>query len=226
MRNFHSTNKPIFDKFFCMKIIVLASNEQRDELLLKKKSDNFELCFAKNFSEVLQSEDANACFILLEKFNYDELTQLKNKPVFINSVTNTLQDLKLPDNICRINGWNGFLQRDKWEVATNDEQMVKDILEKANWNYVIVKDEPGLISARIIAMIINEAYFALGENVSMKEEIDIAMKLGTNYPYGPFEWAEKMGLKNIYDLLNRLNKNNDRYNIAPAMLTEIKSTAK
>ncbi len=45
-----------------------------------------------------------------------------------------------------------------------------------------------------MAMIINEAWHALAEEVSTKNEIDTAMKLGTNYPYGPFEWAEKIGL--------------------------------
>ena len=43
-------------------------------------------------------------------------------------------------------------------------------------------------------MIINEAYFTWEAGTSTKEEIDIAMKLGTGYPYGPFEWGEKIGL--------------------------------
>jgi 3-hydroxybutyryl-CoA dehydrogenase len=60
-------------------------------------------------------------------------------------------------------------------------------------------------------MIINEAYFALDEKVSSKEEIDIAMKLGTNYPFGPFEWSNKIGIKKICDLLNVLKEINPRY---------------
>ena len=58
-----------------------------------------------------------------------------------------------------------------------------------------VPDEPGFIAARIIAMIINEAYYAKGEQISSEADIDIAMKLGTNYPLGPFEWARLIGLK-------------------------------
>ena len=60
-------------------------------------------------------------------------------------------------------------------------------------------------------MIINEAYFALEEEVSTKDEIDIAMKLGTNYPFGPFEWAERIGVENVYELLNHLSISNKRY---------------
>ncbi len=60
-----------------------------------------------------------------------------------------------------------------------------------------MKDEPGFVSARIVSMIINEAYFTLEAGTSTKEEIDIAMKLGTGYPFGPFEWGEMIGLSRI-----------------------------
>jgi 3-hydroxybutyryl-CoA dehydrogenase len=78
-----------------------------------------------------------------------------------------------------------------------------------------------MITPRTIAMIINEAYFALEEEISSKEQIDIAMKLGTNYPYGPFEWAEKIGLKKIYNLLTQLYQTDKRYIPAPFMKKEI-----
>jgi 3-hydroxybutyryl-CoA dehydrogenase len=47
------------------------------------------------------------------------------------------------------------------------------------------------------------------------------MKLGTNYPYGPFEWSEKIGLKNIYNLLQRLSKTETRYTISKMIEKEI-----
>ena len=70
-------------------------------------------------------------------------------------------------------------------------------------------------------MIINEAYFALGENVSSKDEIDVAMKLGTNYPYGPFEWSKKIGLNRVYSLLEKLSETDSCYSTAPAMKNEL-----
>jgi 3-hydroxybutyryl-CoA dehydrogenase len=63
----------------------------------------------------------------------------------------------------------------------------------------------------VVSMIINEAFIALGENVSTREEIDTAMKLGTNYPYGPFEWAELIGVENIISLLNKLSEKDNHY---------------
>ena len=67
-------------------------------------------------------------------------------------------------------------------------------------------------------MIINEAYFAKDENVSTEKEIDTAMKLGTNYPFGPFEWAQIIGIRNIYALLKTLNETDPRYK--PSTLLE------
>jgi 3-hydroxybutyryl-CoA dehydrogenase len=63
----------------------------------------------------------------------------------------------------------------------------------------------------------------LGDEVSTKAAIDIAMKLGTNYPYGPFEWAEKIGLKNIFSLLQKLSLQDKRYQPAPALVSAIQN---
>ena len=79
------------------------------------------------------------------------------------------------------------------------------------------------ISLRIISMIVNEAYFALGDEISTKAEIDIAMKLGTNYPYGPFEWSQRIGLKKIFALLQNLGGGDERYEIAPLLKYEVES---
>jgi 3-hydroxybutyryl-CoA dehydrogenase len=92
--------------------------------------------------------------------------------------------------------------------------------KKIEW----VPDIPGFVTARVISMIINEAYFALDENVSSKEEIDTAMKLGTNYPYGPFEWAKAIGLKNVYDLLKHLAELNNRYTPSALLQKEAQSS--
>jgi 3-hydroxybutyryl-CoA dehydrogenase len=47
----------------------------------------------------------------------------------------------------------------------------------------------GFIFPRTIAQIINEAHFALEEEVASREDINRAMKFGVNYPQGPFEWS-------------------------------------
>jgi 3-hydroxybutyryl-CoA dehydrogenase len=77
--------------------------------------------------------------------------------------------------------------------------------------YHSVADQPGMVSARVISMIINEAYFAMEDGISSENEIDIAMKLGTNYPKGPFEWKSQIGVESIYKLLDRLSNSDLKY---------------
>ncbi|HZI53262.1 MAG TPA: 3-hydroxyacyl-CoA dehydrogenase family protein, partial [Chitinophagaceae bacterium] len=89
-------------------------------------------------------------------------------------------------------------------------------------SFQYVPDVIGMITPRIVSMIINEAWFSLDEKVSTREEIDTAMKLGTNYPYGPFEWGDKIGLNRIRQLLSELQKTDNRYTIAPGLDGEFK----
>ena len=110
-----------------------------------------------------------------------------------------------------MNGWPGFIQRKTWEVVSNDMITTEKIATQIDRKIIAVKDEPGLVAARVISMVINEAFFAIEEKISSRQEIDMAMKLGTNYPFGPFEWAEKIGIENIYSLLEALSKNDQRY---------------
>lgn len=73
---------------------------------------------------------------------------------------------------------------------------------------------------RTVAMIINEAYFALGDKLATATDIDLAMKNGVNYPLGPIEWGEKIGLHNVAQLLEELNTitRDERYRLS----TELK----
>jgi len=204
-----------------MVLIIAANKHQREELSLKKVREGVELVYIEALDSSIDYSNADAVFILDRNITHSELLQIGDKIIFLNSVPETLSMLGLPKNVIRINGWRTFLKNEVWEIAAQDEQIVKDILSRIGWKYIFVDDDPGLISPRIISMIINEAYFALGDEVSSKKEIDIAMKLGTNYPYGPFEWCEQIGLKNIHSLLTILERNNSRYEIAPALVKEL-----
>ena len=67
-----------------------------------------------------------------------------------------------------------------------------------------VEDRLGLVSARVLAMIVNEAAFAVMEGVATATDIDTAMKLGTNYPTGPLAWADTIGHDTVVRLLDAL----------------------
>ncbi len=140
--------------------------------------------------------------------------------VFINSVFTTLEDSKHPKNVVRFNGWKSFYERTIWEIAGKFSNAHESFICSLNKTYHLHADEIGFPSANIISMIINEAYFAFEENVSTKEEIDLAMKLGTNYPKGPFEWSSIIGLKNVFQLLNNLSSKDSKYTPASLLLKE------
>lgn len=155
-------------------------------------------------------ENADVFFDFLFEDEGAAFATIKHKPVFVNAVITTTEGL--PENFIRINGWNGFIEKNSVEIATNaNAKPAVSVLQQLKWLHIIAPDTVGMISPRVIAMIINEAYFAWEDKVSSKEEIDIAMKLGTNYPYGPFEWSKKIGLKKVYALLVELCKQDNRY---------------
>jgi 3-hydroxybutyryl-CoA dehydrogenase len=86
-----------------------------------------------------------------------------------------------------------------------------------------VADRVGMVTPRIIAMIVNEAFYTLQEGTASHADINTSMKLGTNYPFGPFEWAEKIGLENIYNILDAVYQDtrDERYRICPMLKTEV-----
>jgi len=146
------------------------------------------------------------------------LDQLLPAPVIINAVIPTLAEIQRP--FIRINGWPGFLDREMHELSATDPaaaQVIGKWYEKLGRTYSLAPDIPGMITARILATIINEAWYTWEAGVSTKEEIDTAMKLGTNYPQGPFEWGQQVGLTRIVSLLDVLSKDNARYKPANSL---------
>src|SRR5215210_4643716 len=74
------------------------------------------------------------------------------------------------------------------------------------------------VALRVISCVVNEAFLALSEGVATAEDIDRAMKLGANYPKGPFEWAEELGVHSIVQTLDSLRKaHGDAYLAAPSL---------
>jgi 3-hydroxybutyryl-CoA dehydrogenase len=69
--------------------------------------------------------------------------------------------------------------------------------------------DPESIAERTILAIVNEAYRALGDRVASEEAIDLALRLGANHPFGPFEWAREAGLAEVAIMLDALTPEDD-----------------
>ena len=80
-----------------------------------------------------------------------------------------------------------------------------------------VADTPGLVVARTIAMLINEAADAVQQGVCTPEGADAAMKLGVNYPAGPFEWLARWDVGAVLGVLEALDRSyrGERYRVSP-----------
>jgi len=82
-----------------------------------------------------------------------------------------------------------------------------------------VGDAPGLVLGRIVAQLVNEACFAVGEGVGSPEDVDAGMVLGLNHPRGPFAWCEAMGAEHVIAVLDglRIELGEERYRTAPLL---------
>ena len=86
----------------------------------------------------------------------------------------------------------------------------------------VVGSRVGLITPRVICMIINEAFYTVQEGTANREDINLAMQLGTNYPKGPFEWCDAIGIQNVYEVLEAMynDTKDERYKICSLLKQE------
>lgn len=80
-----------------------------------------------------------------------------------------------------------------------------------------LEDAPGLVVARTIAMLINEAADAVQQGVCTMQGADAAMKLGVNYPAGPFEWLRGWSVAGVIQVIEALDAayRGERYRVSP-----------
>lgn len=122
---------------------------------------------------------------------------------------------------CRLFGMNalpGFIQNTGWEISAlhpADMAKIPETFTFLPFGVQPVQDRIGMVGARVVCRIINEAYYMRQEGSATEADIEQAMKLGVNYPYGPFEWARRVGIANVYQVLEglRLELGADQYAI-------------
>ncbi len=129
---------------------------------------------------------------------------------------------KLWKNVVFINAMRSFLKRTSIEYSTLSESFDSLVFLKLGWKESNAVDSRlGMVSPRIICMIINEAFFTVQEGTANVDDINKGMKLGTAYPHGPFEWCDMIGIKDVYETLNALynDTHDERYKICSSLKT-------
>jgi 3-hydroxybutyryl-CoA dehydrogenase len=111
------------------------------------------------------------------------------------------------------------------EVAHDDSMSARDAAsveryfrgagKQVEW----VRESPGLVLGRILAQIVNEAHFAVSQGVASVGDCDTAMRLGFNWPRGPFEWGRVIGLGRVVRILDALHRTlgEERYRVSPLL---------
>lgn len=124
--------------------------------------------------------------------------------VFLNCSFLSLRSLGVDRRLFGFCGLPTLFNRPVLEVScarAEDREELGRVLLALGTAYGLVADQAGMVAPRIIARIINEAYAAWEDGTATREDIDLAMKLGTNYPFGPFEWCDRLGKENVVRLL-------------------------
>ncbi len=149
------------------------------------------------------------------------------------SVLEQAQWIKLRHRLAGIAALPSLLENSLVEVAPSVDtleatmEVVKKFFDSLGKEIAIVQDRIGMVLPRILCQIINEAMFAVHTNIASPNDIDTAMKLGTNYPLGPIEWGEKIGFDHVHAVLNALfnDMHEERYRTCP-LLKQLAVTGK
>jgi len=141
------------------------------------------------------------------------------------SITKVASHTKRPDKVIGMHFMNPVPLMKLVEVirglGTSQETMdaVLGVCRTMGKTPVEANDSPGFISNRILCPMINEAIFALQENVGTPEAIDTVMKLGMNHPMGPLTLADLIGLDVVLYVMEVLQRElgEDKYRPAPLL---------
>lgn len=188
--------------------------ENLDSLL--EEEETFDIIFDLHHDSALKAADL---------MDYAELI-VPETLVFTNttSITATAISALLLDHVwvIGVSIYSGIADKNAVEIckalqsdrkALNEAERIFKLIGKKVFT---VSDSVGLISLRTVSCLVNEAAFALQENVASAEDIDQSMLLGTNYPKGPLKWADHIGLDVVLNCLDGLfdEFHDDRYRSA------------
>lgn len=224
-----------------MHIVVISGPEMAAEFRQKFTDEVESVSYTFLRSHNLLDEQLKPSDIVFDFLLHEQPERLSlyapEQVVFCNAVTVQLAALlhhaefEQPCTLIGFNGLPSLFNRPVLEVSllhATDEEKVKKVCDALATEYLIVDDRVGLVTPRMICMIINEAFYTLQENTASIADIDLGMKLGTNYPKGPFEWANQIGIANVYNVLQAVYEDTkeERYKICPLLKTYYLKAAK
>lgn len=216
-----------------MRILIVGENYHSEECKAKLGPGHTYSTMDDHLQIRKQFASHDVIFDFLIDEDPEQFEEYASSPVtvFLNTAKMSLAELvhATGHNIkCTPFGFNGlptFFNRSILEVSVlnqTDVPRLENITKALGTEFLLVDDRVGLVTPRVVCMIINEAYYTVQEGTASREDIDIAMKLGTNYPFGPFEWCQRIGVRHVYELLAAVydDTKDERYKICPLLKKE------
>lgn len=99
--------------------------------------------------------------------------------------------------------------------AAAERELAASLLARLGLRTLALPDQAGGAAFRTFALLFNEAMSAVAERLATPADIDKAMRLGVNYPAGPLEWGERLGLRSLLDALHGLHREVGAERFAP-----------
>ncbi|TPE42772.1 3-hydroxyacyl-CoA dehydrogenase family protein [Pontibacter mangrovi] len=218
-----------------MHIVVLSGPEMAAEFKQKFQEEREGVSYTFLHSHTLLDEQLRPADVVFDFLLHEQPERLSmyapEQVVCCNAATMQLAALAKQANLehqpCALIGFNGLptlFNRPVLEVSVlhgGCEEKLQEVCQALGTEYLLVHDRVGMVTPRIICMIINEACYTLQERTASIVDIDQGMKLGTNYPQGPFEWANQIGVKNVYEVLQAVYEDtkDERYKVCPLLKT-------
>lgn len=216
-----------------MKVLLVGEESRRQELLscLPENSivDQADIAFE------IELEDLPYYDVVFD-LNADEDTSIIDEYPFgpdviivassvKSSLAGMINNLEYEGGIYGMNCLPTFINKPLKEVAVYreaDKKGLDKLMKQLGWEYHLINDRVGMVTPRVVCMIINEACYTVQEGTASFKDIDQSMKLGTAYPHGPFEWSDKIGIKDVYEVLDAMYEDtrDERYKICPLLKTK------
>lgn len=207
-----------------------------EEMAEARERLEYSLSLSKHVKEADLVIEAVPEVIDIKRNIFEVIDQHARASCFFATNTSTMSPTEIasftkrPDKVIAMHFFNPVQKMPLVEIVkgleTSEETVdaIKNVAVKMGKETVVVNEFPGFVTSRISALVGNEAFFMLQEGVGTAEEIDKAIKLGLNYPMGPFELGDLVGLDTRLNNLKYLHgKLGEKYRPAPLLEQYVKA---
>ncbi len=204
-----------------------AITETEKKIIVSKIKFTLDKSLLKDAEFIFETVDE---ILECKKKIFNEIDDICRPDVIFASNTSTLSITEIaavtkrPEKFIGLNFTHPVVKRQLVQIVrgfkTSDEtyEIAKTFVEKIGKKSIQVFESPGYVTIRLMMPLLNEAMNLLVEGVASAEDIDKAMKLGFDFPYGPLEMADRMGLDAVLRVTDAMYREYGEGKYRPALM--------